>query len=70
MSEIELDEMDRARYEEIFKKLDRDGNGKIDIHDLKDALGFSEKFAKVSVNHKILFLFICVAYRVNHAYRC
>lgn len=49
MSEIELDEMDRARYEEIFKKLDRDGNGKIDIHDLRDELGMTEKAAKVSV---------------------
>lgn len=48
MSEIELDEMDRKRYEEIFKKLDRDSNGKIDIHDLRDALGMSEKFAQVS----------------------
>lgn len=48
MSEIELDEMDRARYEEVFKKLDRDGNGKIDIHDLRDELGMSEKQAKVS----------------------
>ena len=49
MNEIDIDEMDRVRYEEIFKKLDRDGNGKIDIHDLRDALGMSEKFAQVSV---------------------
>jgi Ca2+-binding EF-hand superfamily protein len=49
MSEIELDEMDRKRYEEIFKKLDTDANGKIDIHDLRDALGMSEKVAQVSL---------------------
>lgn len=48
MSEIELDEMDKARYEEIFKKLDRDGNGKIDINDLRDTLGMTEKAAQVS----------------------
>lgn len=48
MSEFELDEMDKARYEEIFKKLDRDGNGRIDIHDLRDTLGMSENLAQVS----------------------
>lgn len=48
MSDIEIDEMDMKRYEELFKKLDRDNNGKIDIHDLRDALGMSEKLAQVS----------------------
>lgn len=47
MSDIEIDEMDMKRYEELFKKLDRDNNGKIDIKDLRDALGMSEKLAQV-----------------------
>lgn len=57
MSEIELDEMDRIRYEDIFKKLDRDGNGKIDIHDLRDELGMTENAAKVSSKLKHFCLF-------------
>lgn len=48
MNESETDEMDMKRYEELFKKIDRNNNGKIDIHDLRDALGMSEKFAQVS----------------------
>jgi Ca2+-binding EF-hand superfamily protein len=39
---------DKERYERIFKKLDRNHNGKIDINDLRDELGVSEKYAQVS----------------------
>ena len=38
---------DRKRYEELFKKLDVNNNGKIDLHDLKAQLG-CEKYAQVS----------------------
>lgn len=38
---------DRKRYEQLFKKLDVNNNGKIDLHDLKVQLG-CEKHAKVS----------------------
>ncbi|XP_070493235.1 mitochondrial adenyl nucleotide antiporter SLC25A24 [Chironomus tepperi] len=36
---------DRKRYEELFKKLDVNNNGKIDLHDLKAQLG-CEKYAQ------------------------
>lgn len=38
---------DRKRYEKLFKKLDVNNNGKIDLHDLKVQLG-CEKYAQVS----------------------
>jgi Ca2+-binding EF-hand superfamily protein len=39
--------MDKKRYKEIFKKLDKNGNGKIESKDLIDELGVSEKDAQV-----------------------
>lgn len=42
--------MDEERLEKIFNKLDRDGNGRIDIHDLSEALrefGLSHQYAEV-----------------------
>lgn len=56
MSDIEIDEMDMKRYEELFKKLDRDNNGKIDIKDLRDALGMSEKLAQVRSRDYFIFI--------------
>lgn len=50
-----LPQEDEERLEKLFKKLDKDGNGKIDIHDLSDALKkygvhqhYAEKFLKSS----------------------
>lgn len=46
----ELPESDEKRLEEVFKKLDADGNGKIDIHDLSEALKdskFGKQYAEV-----------------------
>ncbi|KAG5666949.1 hypothetical protein PVAND_014954 [Polypedilum vanderplanki] len=40
---------DKQRYEQIFKKLDRNHNGKIDINDLRDALGVSENYAQTFI---------------------
>ncbi|RZF34028.1 hypothetical protein LSTR_LSTR017474 [Laodelphax striatellus] len=46
----ELPAEDEERLEKIFKSLDVDGNGKIDIHDLSVALkdfGVHHKYAQV-----------------------
>uniref|UniRef100_A0A2M4BZ63 Putative small calcium-binding mitochondrial carrier n=1 Tax=Anopheles marajoara TaxID=58244 RepID=A0A2M4BZ63_9DIPT len=45
----ELPQADEERLEKIFNKLDRDGNGRIDIHDLSSALkefGLSHQYAE------------------------
>ncbi|CAD7082846.1 unnamed protein product [Hermetia illucens] len=45
----ELPQADEERLERLFKKLDRDGNGRIDIHDLSSALkefGISSAYAE------------------------
>ncbi|XP_055611108.1 calcium-binding mitochondrial carrier protein SCaMC-2 isoform X4 [Uranotaenia lowii] len=45
----ELPQADEERLEKIFNKLDRDGNGRIDIHDLSEALkefGLSHQYAE------------------------
>lgn len=47
----ELPLADEERLEDLFKTLDRDGNGRIDIHDLSAALkdiGLSDTYAEVS----------------------
>ena len=41
-----LDEKDMKKYEQIFKKLDVSHNGRVDIHNLRDELGMSEKYAQ------------------------
>lgn len=46
----ELPLADEERLEKLFKKLDRDANGRIDIHDLSEALrevGMCHTYAKV-----------------------
>lgn len=46
----ELPQEDEERLENLFKSLDVDGNGKIDIHDLSVALrefGVNQAYAKV-----------------------
>lgn len=51
----ELPQADEERLERIFKKLDRDGNGRIDIHDLSAALkefGLSHQYAEVIVGNR------------------
>lgn len=48
----ELPFADEQRLEELFKKLDKDENGKIDIHDLSGALkdlGLSHQYAEVTI---------------------
>lgn len=48
----ELPFADEQRLEEVFKKLDKDSNGRIDIHDLSEALkdlGLCGTYAEVSV---------------------
>jgi len=47
---------DEERLERIFNKLDRDGDGRIDIHDLSAALhefGLSSVYAEVSGDYKM-----------------
>lgn len=47
----ELPQADEERLERLFRKLDRDGNGRIDIHDLSAALrelGMCHTYAEVS----------------------
>lgn len=47
----ELPTEDEERLEKLFTKLDKDGNGKIDIHDLSVALkefGVHHQYAEVS----------------------
>lgn len=46
----ELPKCDEERLEKLFIQLDRDGNGKIDIHDLSEELkkfGLSHQYAEV-----------------------
>lgn len=48
----ELPQADEERLERLFKALDRDENGRIDIHDLSAALkdiGVSHKYAEVII---------------------
>lgn len=48
----ELPKCDEERLEKLFNQLDRDGNGKIDIHDLSEELkkfGLSHQYAEVNV---------------------
>lgn len=48
----ELPQEDEERLAKLFKHLDRDGNGKIDIHDLSEALrefGLSSVYAEVNI---------------------
>lgn len=50
----ELPQEDEERLEKLFKSLDVDGNGKIDIHDLSGALkefGVHQKYAEVSLSN-------------------
>lgn len=47
----ELPQEDEERLEKLFAKLDRNGNGKIDVHDLSMALkefGVHHDYAEVS----------------------
>ncbi|XP_065086560.1 mitochondrial adenyl nucleotide antiporter SLC25A25 isoform X1 [Ochlerotatus camptorhynchus] len=53
----ELPQADEERLEKIFKKLDRDGNGRIDIQDLSAALkefGLSHQYAE-EYGHSLFF---------------
>lgn len=46
----ELPHADEERLEKLFNNLDRDGNGRIDVHDLSAALkdhGLSHQYAEV-----------------------
>lgn len=46
----ELSQADEERLEKLFNTLDKDGNGRIDIHDLSDALkeaGLCHSYAEV-----------------------
>lgn len=57
----DLSEVDQQRYEEVFKRLDCNKNGKIDVHDLSKELGnlekhYAEHYAQVSssqVNRRV-----------------
>lgn len=49
--EVKANNEDEARLESLFKKLDSNSDGKIDIHDLAASLkelGLSEQYAEVS----------------------
>lgn len=55
----ELPAQDEERLEKIFQKLDLDGNGRIDVHDLSKALhevGVHKQYAEVIVF--LFFIFI------------
>lgn len=46
----ELPQAEEERLEKLFNSLDKDGNGKIDIHDLSEALkdsGLARQYAEV-----------------------
>lgn len=65
----ELPQEDEERLEKLFNQLDRDGNGRIDIHDLSEALrefGLSSVYAEVSeylINTCISMYFnMCMVY--------
>lgn len=49
-----ISEMDKERYEKIFKKLDVNSDGRIDIRDLRDELGISENYAQVKTSYHSL----------------
>lgn len=54
----ELPLADEERLEKLFNQLDRDGNGKIDVHDLSAALkefGLSSQYAEVLTSSFIEF---------------
>lgn len=53
----ELPIEDEERLGKLFKQLDKDGNGKIDIHDLSEALkehGVHHHYAEVGVQITVL----------------
>lgn len=55
----ELPQADEERLEKLFNTLDRDGNGKIDVHDLSAALkefGLSSQYAEVILDFFLGFL--------------
>lgn len=57
----ELPQADEERLEKLFKTLDRDGNGRIDIADLSAALkdvGISHKYAEVCKSLCVIICFI------------
>lgn len=57
----ELPAADEERLEKLFKNLDRDGNGRIDISDLSAALkdvGLSHKYAEVCVMSVCVIIFL------------
>lgn len=57
----ELTMAEEVRLERLFNKLDKDGNGRIDIADLSGALkefGLSSKYAEVNLNLLFGHLFI------------
>lgn len=52
----ELPQADEERLERLFRKLDRDGNGRIDIHDLSAALrevGMCHTYAEVGCEESV-----------------
>lgn len=62
----ELPAGDEERLEKIFNKLDMDGNGRIDVHDLSKALhdvGVHKRYAEVKFDTR-LFIDILYVYMV------
>lgn len=63
----QLPEQDEVRLSKIFKALDHDGNGRIDVHDLSKALhkvGVHKRYAEVIVfTYNINQLFCNYIYR-------
>ena len=56
----ELPAQDEERLSKIFKQLDLDGNGRIDVHDLSKALhevGVHERYAQVLACYIFSILF-------------
>lgn len=57
-TDIDWDKDDEKRWEKIFKRLDRNGNGRIDIQDLMAVLndsGMSRHYAEVLCANKNTF---------------
>lgn len=65
--EEEDEQQSVQRLEAMFKHLDRNGNGRIDVQDLTAALkgfGMSLQYAEVSISAQPRCVYVCVCARI------